>query len=115
MRLKLTDDNSHYVLEARSGTVTLSLQEMDHLAALIDQMRDQLRQSTSRAANALATTRISKATVSIDMHHTEVILRLQDRGFEHAYALPPDVARGVRDGISFQLEGIEESKTRTRQ
>jgi hypothetical protein len=113
MRMKLTDDRSHYILETMSGrSITLSLSEMDQLAALIDQLRSQLKPSSSRVSGAMATTRISDVVVGIDRHHTEVILRLKDQGFEHAYVLSSDTARGLRDGINFQLEGIETAKNK---
>ena len=108
MRLKLADDKSGYVLETMSGqTIKLSLLEMDQLTLLLDRLQHQLKQSSSRAAGAMATTWISNVAVNIDRHHTEVILVLQDRGLEHAYTLSPDIARVIRDGISYQLEAIE--------
>lgn len=113
MRFKLTPDQRHYEIELDSGkTVTLSFGEIDQLGATLDHVRSQLRQSLSRGASPIATTRITEAIVSIDMHHTEVILRLKDRGFEHSYTLAPDTAQSVRDGITYQLEGIEQAKAR---
>lgn len=111
MQLRLTDDKRHYALHTARGTITLTMKEMDELAAMLQQMTHQLRQPSSGGAKALITTRISNAIVSIDMHHTEVILQLQDRGFDQAYAIPKDIAETIRDGIDYQLEAIREGKS----
>src|SRR5947208_2641409 len=107
MRLKLTNDRQHYVLEVTSDrAITLSLHEMDVLTMLVDRLREQVGQSSSLVEVATATTRISNAIVGTDLHRSEVILKLQDRGFEHAYTLSPETAQGLRDGINFQLIAI---------
>lgn len=107
MRLKMMDDGK-YVLEAMSGqTISLTVTEVVALAQILDRFQDQIKPMPSPGApKPIATTRISKGVVGLDVHHTEVIVRLQDRGFEQAYAMAPDVAADMRDGLSVKLEEI---------
>jgi hypothetical protein len=67
-------DDGRYRLETMSGqSITCSEQELLRLATLADSHRDQLQQLSSRGG--LVTTNISRVIVSIDAHHTEVILQ----------------------------------------
>jgi hypothetical protein len=109
MKSELLDDGC-FLLTAMSGqTITLTARELGQLAKLAENNRDRLPLESARAPS-LVTTPISKVVVSVDSHHTQVILRLTHRGYEAAYGLTQEVAEGIVDGVTRQLALIQESK-----
>lgn len=102
--------NSRFEMESMSGQkMTVNQSELSQLALIAKDYADQLRQNAAGKVAAMSTVPVASGVVSIDMHHTQVILRLRDAGgFEQAFCLPHDLAKGMIVGLTNQVNLIEE-------
>jgi hypothetical protein len=115
MRMTHLNDG-RFELESMSGQkVILTQREVDQLAKLAGNSQDQPQRSPTRADPGLVTTRESRVVVSVDAHHTEVILRFGEKDFERAYMFTPDSAQQIVNGIVKQLALIAASSGRAKQ
>lgn len=102
---------SRFELETMSGQkMTINQNELSQLALIAKDYADQLRQNAAGQVTAMSTVRVTSGTVSIDRHHTEVILRLREteEGFEQAFCITHDLAKGMIIGLTNQVNLIEE-------
>jgi hypothetical protein len=102
---------SRFEMESMSGQkMTVNQNELAQLALVARDYADQLRQNEAGQVTALSTVRVTSGTVSIDRHHTEVILRLREAGgFEQAFCLPHDFAKNMIVGLTNQVNLITET------
>jgi len=103
--------DSRFEMESMSGQkMTVNQNELAQLALIAKDYADQLRQNEAGQVTALSTVRVTSGTVSIDRHHTEVILRLREiDGLEQAFCLPHDFAKSMIIGLTNQVNLIEEA------
>jgi len=106
--MNITRDGDRFTLVSTSGqTMTIGNAELYQLAVLAKDYADRIQQTSLRGGSGIAVTPITSAGVGVDMHHTEVNLRLRDVGFEQAYSVPLDVAKGLIIGLTKQVTLIE--------
>jgi hypothetical protein len=106
-------ENGSYRFASDSGKeITLSEFELLGLFQLAAPYQDRLKaKRESGQPYNLPTERIRSARVSLDAHRTEVIVRfVPDQGEESAFAITPDIAEGMRDGLTIKLEQIAAAK-----
>jgi hypothetical protein len=107
MHIKLLEDGK-FLLESMSGQkITVNKIELSQLAKLADSYKDQPQQSSARGVRKIVVTPVTDWVVSVDTHHTEVILRLRHPGFEEAYSVPLHLAKGMAMGLTDQTTFIE--------
>jgi hypothetical protein len=103
--------NGRFEMESMTGQkMTVNQNELSQLALIAKDYADQLRQNAAGKVAAMSTVRVTSCTVGIDMHRTEVILRLREikGGSGQAYCLPHDLAKGMIVGLTNQVNLIEE-------
>ncbi|WFU28354.1 hypothetical protein QA649_19690 [Bradyrhizobium sp. CB1717] len=113
MRLTELDGRRFRVITDSGKEITFSEHELLGLFQLAAPFQDQLKaQRKGRKPYPLATERVSLVTLSLDAHHTEVVVRFVplQGGNESAYVIPPDVAELMRDDLGKKLEQIAAAK-----
>lgn len=107
--MKITPSDNGYVLQNAAGeTLILSDQELAEL------VRDGHRHLHPKARFApLATMAIQDVIVSIDVHHTQAILRLiGDQGQETAYAISGPKVRPLAEAFAAKAVLIEAAQAK---
>ena len=115
MRLVPVDDK--WRIEAAAGSLTITSWEAIQLAQLMNRFRDQ--QETLRAERKpypITTTGVVDVILSLDVHHTTVIVRfVEKQGGETSFNLPEDIAKHMLAGLEKKIEVIEAAKQRPKQ
>jgi hypothetical protein len=102
-----------YTLRNSKGEgLTLTEAEAFGLIQIARQLQDRLRsQNSKKKYQQIPTTDVHKIALSLDAHHTEVILRLVDEaGLEIGYKISPETTIGLRDGLAKKIEQMETAK-----
>jgi len=108
MKITRTSEG-RFLLEAISGqTMSVNQIELTQLATVAKGCVNDVQRLASRGPIGMSTVQAIRVVVSIDMHHTEVILRLFDGGSEQAYTLARGLAKQVVVGLTNQVDRIEE-------
>ncbi|MBR1280152.1 hypothetical protein [Bradyrhizobium sp. AUGA SZCCT0283] len=108
MRITRTSEG-RFLLEAISGqTMSVNQVELTQLVTIAKSCANDIQRLASRGPIGLSTVQATRAVVSIDIYHTEVILRLFDGGSEQAYTLTHGLAKQVIVGLTNQVTRIEE-------
>lgn len=110
--MKISDlGGGRFEMKSISGQkMTVNQSEISQLALIAKDYADRLQRNEAGQVTAVAIVRVADGVVSVDRHHTEVILRLRDAGgFEQAFCLSPDFAKSMIVGLTNQVNLIEEA------
>ena len=106
-------DNGSYRLETDSGKeIMLSEFELLGLVQLSARFQDRLKeQREGHEHRPVTMERIAEIVVGLDSHHTEVVIRfVYVDGGEKSYAISPEDAESMHDGLAKKLEQIASAK-----
>lgn len=116
--MKLRDQDEGVAIIRDSGeTINLTEQEARALGLNIRQIPnpagdDGLARERFRGLRTLP---VDDATLSLDAHHTRLILRIEHGQLETAFEIAPDKIEALRDALTRKLEQIAVSEMQTRQ
>jgi hypothetical protein len=112
MRARRTDDGQ-CLIESDDGKQSIKLSEPEFLALgqLALELKDHIESQQGGKYRPIAQIPIANVILSLDAHHTQVLVRfVEPSGFENAYALDPDLAQRMRDGLIEKLEEVDAAK-----
>jgi hypothetical protein len=116
MKIERSDDGKFTLFGMSGQSMTVNQMELSQLVLGGKDYLDQLQQLESRGVKALSMIPVNDGTVSVDSHHTHLVLRLRHEGYEQAYSFSTEFAKWMIAGLTQQVALVEsEGARRTRQ
>ena len=116
MRIERSKDGKFTLYGMTGQSMTVNQMELSQLVLGGKDYLDQLQKLESRGVKAMSMIPVNDGTVSIDSHHTHLVLRLRHEGFEQAYSFSVEFAKWMIAGLTEKVTQIEsEAGRRTKQ